>query len=195
MPNNARKETQRISATATRFVNLTQAKMRDFLRQHHSDIRPRLQREDRLYEIALNLRQAWDKAKWFAVDETLEEIFQGRKEQNLRELPAGIIEPEWLIDDRPAFEIRLGSAKPVPKRRDLIDEIAFAILRASSLKLLKMCKGRTHNWPCLTPYLVADEKRRRYCYMGCGDQAKSQAKAEWHQRKKAARRRKPTGRG
>lgn len=84
-------------------------------------------------------------------------------------------------------QVRLGSAQIEP--RDLLDRIAFAILRASECGLLRACRGREKGWKCPTPYLVADEKRRVYCYMSCGDEAKSQAKLLWWRKNRSSKRR------
>ena len=74
-------------------------------------------------------------------------------------------------------QVKLGSAQIEP--RDFLDRIAIAILKASERDLLRTCEGHKQGWQCPTPYLVADEKRRVYCYMNCGDEAKSQAKLKW----------------
>jgi hypothetical protein len=85
-------------------------------------------------------------------------------------------------------QVKLGGAQIEP--RDLFDEIALAILKASGRGLLRMCQGHKQGWLCSTPYLVADEKRRVYCYSHCGDEAKSRAKHEWWKRNLSANARK-----
>lgn len=81
-------------------------------------------------------------------------------------------------------QVKLGSAQIEP--RDLPDMIAIAILKASERGLLRTCEGHKQGWQCPTPYLVADEKRRVYCYMSCGDEAKSRAKHAWWKRNLSA---------
>jgi hypothetical protein len=101
-----------------------------------------------------------------------------------------------LYSDRGMKELRqvkLGSTQLEP--RDLFDKIALVILKASERGLLRTCKGHKHDWPCPTPYLVADEGRRVYCYSRCGDEAKSRAKLNWWRRNLSASARKLKPRG
>lgn len=79
------------------------------------------------------------------------------------------------------------------KRRDVLDEIAYAILVASRRGYLKVCKGHAKHpeWNCQTPFLVADEGRRGYCYGACGEKIQIERAKEWHRthprkRRKAA---------
>lgn len=77
------------------------------------------------------------------------------------------------------------------KRRDVLDEIAYAILVALRRGYLKMCKGHTKHpeWNCQTPFLVADEGRRDYCYGACGEKTQSERAKEWHRTHAKKRRR------
>jgi len=80
---------------------------------------------------------------------------------------------------RPAFVLRIGEEGIKFERRDVLDDIAYAVFSAAAHGFLRRCKGDSQGWSCPTPFLVADEKRRVYCYMRCGDEAKSRAKTRW----------------
>lgn len=118
---------------------------------------------------SLELRKAWNKSERELAERRLEEIFSVRGHYK-----------------HTAFQIRLGYDRPVFEPRDLLDRIAFVILKASKCGFLRMCQGHEQGWQCPTPYLVADEKRRVYCYMSCGDEAKSRAKHAWWKRNLSA---------
>lgn len=118
------------------------------------------------------LRGAWGENE-DAAEDSLAQILDSRRVQTPR-------------------QVKLGSAQIEP--RDLLDRIAIAILKASERGLLRLCQGHKQGWACPTPYLLADEKRRVYCYMRCGDEAKSLAKRAWWRKNRSPKRRQRAGR-
>ena len=204
-----------IEAIATRFVNLSEATVKDFARDYKKELRPyyvdKLEwpphipkskrpaglsfNEYQLYRLAVCLREAWDKANWSTAEMNLEQIFGSFLVENVRRqmrgLKRGEMRSQPYPDDqtpfeRAAFQIRLGESRPVFKSRGLLDDIAHAILKASARGLLRTCRGHQRGWDCPTPLLVADEKRRVYCYMRCGDHSKSLSRLRWWRENRSA---------
>lgn len=68
------------------------------------------------------------------------------------------------------------------RRRDVLDDIAYALLVALRRGYLKVCKGHARHpeWNCQTPFLVADEGRRDYCYGACGEKNQIERARAWH---------------
>ena len=170
----------KIEAIATRFVNIdTRLKAQQFLWDYADDIRPSCRSVQRLQFLKNSLRDAWGRR---AADGPLfsEDIIEAIFFESTAKVINGRV---CRVDEgkvgRPAFKARIGRAQPVFERRDVLDDIAYTILKASAHGRLRQCKGSKQGWRCPTPYLVADEKRRAYCYMGCGDEAKRLAKARW----------------
>ncbi len=170
------KRTERgIEAIATRFVNLNRKTAKDFLRDHGADIRC----HRNLLWIAGELRQAWPSGDQERAEMILHELLISTRVVNFGGQPMQAYGGSDKPFDYPAFRFKLNKGRPVFQRRDILDEIAEVILRASGRGLLKMCWGHRRRWRCLTPFLVADEKRRVYCYMRCGDESKRRAKLKW----------------
>jgi len=182
---------------ATALVNARGTKQGDklgrFMDKHWDSLQERFEGDRTvatqfLADLAFVLRDAWDKGKWDPAEQNLERIFAAHPGiSELRDLKLGesrigpISKPRRF--ERPAFKVRLGhkiprnnQPTPIFEPRDVLDEIAYAVLRAGSLGLLKICEGKSKGWSCTTPYVVADEGRRRFCYETCGDQAKAEAK-------------------
>jgi hypothetical protein len=183
------RERSSIEALATEFVNLSAGLdpnlpqvtswVRDFVRSHTS-----LRLTPKKAAIrAFQLRKAWIPASREFAERLLEEIFAAPR-ASVTSSP-----DRYAPIERAAFKIRLGHSRPVFAPRDLLDRIAFAILRASERGLLRTCRGHKRKWNCPTPYLVADENRRVYCYEQCGDIAKSQAKLAWWRKNHPPKRR------
>lgn len=178
----SRQKTRRRCEIATAFVNLDDKhpqRLEAFMRKYQRDLRPPgiwgATKED-ILQIAHSLREAWDKGKWDTAAENLEHILAGYPREANKAMPSSGQWPnEYTPYLRSAFQIQLGHEQPTFEPRDVLDQSAYAILRASALSLLKKCEGKK-NWNCITPYLVADEGRRRYCYGTCGDEAKAEAK-------------------
>jgi hypothetical protein len=200
-----RQETRRRCELATALVNFRSQRLTNFVNDNWDTLRLRFQ-EDKpkaksfLKNLGTALRDAWDKAKWETVEQNLERIFAAQDDTDLRRLKPGEaqISPLMTIAEmrrmelfrRPAFKVRLGrklprSGNPEPafEPRDVLDEIAYAIMRAGSLGLLKTCEGQLNGWKCPTPYVIADEGRRRFCYESCGDEAKAKAPSRIKSRK------------
>jgi len=168
----SRQQTRKQCELATAFVN--SRKLDEFMRLH-KNFRP--VPKEFLQSLGVVLRDAWDKDKWDGVEETFEQLFADQKAEIIRGMKPGEVRAGLTSRfERAAFTIRLGKGQPVFEPRDVLDEIAYAILRAASLGLLKTCEGKLKGWPCRTPFVVADEGRRRFCYETCGDQAKAEAK-------------------
>jgi len=179
-------------------VNFTNAKFDKFMNEHWDTLELRFHGNRRvangfLKMLGAILREAWDKQKWETAEQNLEHVFAAEIDPKLGEVQIG---PVVMLSEfkfrRPAFQVRLGKKLPRSKQpaptfepRDVLDEIAYAILRASSLGWLKMCAGHLKGWHCPTPYLVAHEGRTRFCYEHCGDVAKADAKRKSEQRIKA----------
>jgi len=203
-----RKGNKAMADLATRFVNLkTNDAVRQFIVEFDGDIRSfsligALTPEQRLENDVLvlvdtiqHLRSAWTGKTCDGLldpDDRLQSIlfgggrvasFSGR----LVTVDHGTLESEdvWA---NPAVELAPYSKSRNQvnfffrfKRRDVLDEIAYAILVASRRGLLRMCKGSEHkDWNCQTPFLVADEGRRRYCYGACGENNQVELAREWH---------------
>jgi hypothetical protein len=166
-----RKRTKKRCMVATRFVNTF--KLEDFTNTF--TLRPG-QNEQFLRDLGIALREAWDEKKWDTAAENLEQIFADQKGAILSAMKPGIYPGLPSPFERPAFRIRIGHADPVFEPRDALDKIAHTILQASHHGLLKMCEGHRRGWDCPTPFLVADEERRKFCFNGCGDKAKAEAK-------------------
>lgn len=137
-----------------------------------AEIRQKLEGK-RFKKWALRLRKAWDKPE--EAKGVLEAVFSPKRlsRRNVSRGESGARSP---------FQIRSGRGVRFEPRDDL-DRIAYAILQASERGLLRICRGHKQGWDCPTPYLVADEGRRVYCYMRCGDEAKLRAKRKWWGRK------------
>lgn len=189
-----RQETRRRSELATALVNFHSAKLDRFVDDHWHSLQLRFGGDKSaartfLENLGMVLREAWDQAKWETAEQNLERIFAAQPGETgdwntgiSPLLSLGQMKRAELFL-RPAFKIRLGrklsrTKEPGPsfEPRDVLDEVAHAILRAGSLGLLRMCEGKKKGWRCPTPYVVADEGRRRFCYEACGDQAKAEAK-------------------
>jgi hypothetical protein len=199
-----RQETQKRCEIATKFVNAHSSgtapgnKLDRFMDKHWDSLKTRfdgdrLVAREFLRHLGSILRDAWDTGKWDTAEENLESVFAAPDKRKLSdELHSmkpgeGRMGPVTSISAmklfrRPAFKIHLGKRLPKNKPplptfepRDVLDEIAYAILRASSLGLLKTCEGKRRGWGCIQPYLVADEGRRRFCYALCGELAKQEA--------------------
>jgi hypothetical protein len=126
----------------------------------------------------LALRGAWDRRNSKQTKQVFENLLSARR-LSVWGAPFG----------RAAFQFHLGYSHPVFEPRDLLDWVAYTILQASKRGLLRMCQGHKEGWNCPTPYLVADEKRRVYCYMHCGNEAKSKAKLAWWRKNRPSKRR------
>jgi hypothetical protein len=187
-----------IEEIATRFVNLNAANddllvtpaVTDFIREYQRDLHLDVtsNNEKAVAVRSQQLRKAWSKSDPEFVEKQLEDIFSDYRSDLWDEARRGLVPGESLrtastdrytSNKRPAFKVRLGHSKPVFEPRDLLDRIAFAILKASERGLLRKCRGHQRGWQCPMPFLVADEKRRVYCYSRCGDEAKSRAKYKW----------------
>ncbi len=169
---------QSIEAIATRFVNLRgEARFSDFLREYSHDIRPVFRNVRRLVLISRSLRDAWGNDAAFSTD-IIEGIFFETTVRVINGRPYHVASDSDPFS-HPAFKVRLGESELVFKRRDVLDDIAHAILKASARGLLRKCRGHQRGWDCPTPLLVADEKRRVYCYMRCGDHSKSLSRLRW----------------
>jgi hypothetical protein len=197
-----------IEEIATRFVNLNAANdllvtpaVTDFIREYQRDLHLDVtsNNEKVVAMRSKQLREAWSTSNHEFAEQKLEEIFSDyradRWDEEKRCLVSGQPPRTALTDrqtpaERPAFKVRLGHSKPMFEPRDLLDQIAFAILKASERGLLRKCRGHQRGWQCPMPFLVADEKRRVYCYSRCGDEAKSRAKYKWWKRNLSARARK-----
>jgi hypothetical protein len=199
----SRNETRRRCEIATAFVNVRGARPGDklarFIDKHWDSLQLRFNGDRAvatrfLQSLGTVLRDAWDPRKRETAEQNIENIFAADSEiRELTDLKPGEARmgPVTTISalkrkqlfERPAFKCLLGqklsrNKQPMPtfEPRDVLDEIAYAILRAGSLGLLKTCEGERKEWGCKTPYLVADEGRRRFCYEFCGDYAKAEAK-------------------
>ena len=191
-------------ALATRFVNLTPANVADFHREHQKDIRAGCQAHDRLTWIIQNLREAWtykDADGMLSAEKIIRELlFDARAARlfgrvlHVEETPYPNVSGKTDPFTRPAFVLRLGDETINFERRDILDDIAHTIFKAAARGLLRTCRGHSQGWGCPTPFLVADEKRRVYCYMRCGDEAKSRAKAKWWRDNRSRRQRKRSAR-
>jgi hypothetical protein len=181
-------------------VNFRSQKLKQFVDKHWDTLRLRFHENKPratvfLHDLGTVLRDAWDKGKWETAEQNLERIFAAQDDTELRSLKPGEVRILPLIKhaelfQRPAFKVRLGrklprsgNPDPVFEPRDVLDEIAYAIMRAGSLGFLKTCEGQLNGWKCPTPYIVADEGRRRFCYESCGDQAKAEAPSRMKGRK------------
>jgi len=201
-----RQETRRRCEIATALVNFRSKKLERFVNDYWNSLQLRFYGDKDaatkfLQNLGMVLRDAWDKGKWETAEPTLERIFaahrdplevHGLKPGEGRILPLMTLSEMKRAElfQRPAFKIRLGrklprsgNPEPVFEPRDVLDEIAYAIMRAGSLGLLKTCEGKLNGWKCPTPYIVADEGRRRFCYESCGDQAKAEAPSRTKLRK------------
>lgn len=201
-----RQQTRNACQIATEFVNAADAerasafwaKQKDagrFLRPLALDPGQESRAVDWLRGLAMALQEAWDPRTHETAAHNLEQIFadlypesvtryirQLEKGRGISKLSTGAKKFEKF--ERSAFKVRMGSDRPVFEARDILDEIGYAILRASSLGLLRKCKGAVAGWPCKTPFLVADERRRRYCYETCGNLAKAKNRMAKRKRKK-----------
>ena len=186
---------------ATEFVNATSAeRARAFWAKHNDvDLRPLAlgpgqasQAQDWLRRLARVLQEAWDPRTHDTAAHNLEQIFTDLYPESItryiRQLEKsggiGKLSNQAKRLERSAFKIRMGSDRPVFEARDVLDEIGYAILHASSLGLLRKCKGAAAGWQCKTPFLVADERRRHYCYETCGNLAKAKNRTAKRKRKK-----------
>lgn len=185
-----REQTRQACKIATEFVNATSAERASafWARHKDADLRPLALglgqesiAENWLRGLARVLQQAWDPRTHEAAAHNLEQIFADLYPESMTRYIRHLEKGGGLAQmsnrakgfERSAFKVRIGSDRPVFEARDLLDEIGYAILRASSLGLLRKCKGAVAGWPCRTPYLVADERHRRYCYETCANLAKA----------------------
>jgi hypothetical protein len=206
-----RQNSKAMADLATRFVNLKDRNsVRGFIRDHALDIREfpligsagveptaaeRLENTiSLLVDIIRNFRSGWTGETYgglMDMEWTAESILYG-----VRQVPLGgrIMQVDrssveaadvWA---RPAVELvpYKKSRKSVNfffrfKRRDVLDEIAYAVLIASKRGLLRFCKGRKEHpeWDCQMPYLVANEARTRYCYGACGERNQAELVRNW----------------
>jgi hypothetical protein len=182
---------QSIEAIATRFVNLNSRTEKNFLADYEADIRPSCR--NRLLWIAGELGQAWPSGDHERAEMILHELLFSTRIVNfggqLMQAYGGSGKPF----DYPAFRLKLDKERPTFQRRDILDGIAEAVFRASGRGLLRICRGRKRGWDCPTRLLVADERRRVYCYMRCGDEAKSRAKLKWWRENESKAARKARG--
>jgi hypothetical protein len=165
---------KKIQEIATDFVNLrvsasSYEQAKDFLSKYNlRGISPKS-----AALACLRLRRAWRARHREIAERGLEEIFSGLRSPAMR----------------PAWRIELGRSAPVYERRDLMDDIGRAILEASKHRLLKFCWGHKRGWPCPQPYLVADERRRKFCYPNaarpnCGEESTLRSnRRSWHKNK------------
>lgn len=211
---------------ATRFVNLkSRDVVRQFVMKHAGDLRSfplsgsdgqaptveeRLENNvSVLVSNIWNLRSAWTREKHGGLldaEKTIQGILFSVR---VAQIGRGIVAVDHSSSDHediwasPAVEPApyRKSRKQVDfffrfKRRDVLDEIAYAILVASKRGLLRMCKGHIDHpeWNCQTPFLVADEGRRKYCYGACGENNGIELSKQWH-RMNPRRSRKDSRRG
>ena len=178
-----RQQTKEKCELATAFVNLRHdIGMKKFMDDHRGNLRSWPKKY--LLELARVLRELWDTAKRETAEYNLEQIFAAPPEAEMAPGEIRRITAFEKAFQHPAFRIRLGKDSPRFEPRDVLDEIAYAIVHAAENNLLKTCEGSLRGWPCPTPKLVADEGRRRFCYGSCGDQAKAEAKRKSERRKK-----------
>ena len=188
-----REDNRRRAELATRFMNLkSKASVRDFFREHlkRNDIRvfpcgsdnPKVITEHAvtvLVDLTYNLSPLWtheDHGGLYDPETALRHILFSVRAAALggkivyvdKTTPAK--KDDWASPAVDIVPIKRGSAEFhfVYRRRDVLDDIAYAILVAARRGLLKECEGHKRGWRCPQRWLVADEKRRRFCYLECG---------------------------
>jgi hypothetical protein len=213
-----RESSKAMSDLATRFVNLkNRNSVRSFVMEHANDIRvftlvgeppPTAEQQFEntvsvLVDVIQHLRSGWTgktDGGLLDIEKAARNILFG-----VRAVPMSS-RITYVDHSTPEREDVWASpaVEPVPyrksrkqvnfffrfKRRDVLDEIAYAVLVAKGRELLRVCKGyRTHpEWNCQMRYLVANELRTEYCYGGCGERNQAEAAREWQRKRGKAKR-------